>query len=84
VVGNDHLGVADLAERSHRRQHVHLAFVDERLRVVAARFLSANVAKVNVVDAVLAAEVTDDLYDILADFRRDAGIQSNTRGSGRS
>ena len=45
VVGNDHLGVADLAERSHRRQHVHLAFVDERLCVVVAR-LPASSAKI--------------------------------------
>ena len=73
VVGNDHLGVADLAERSHRRQHVHLAFVDERLCVVVARFLRAHVAKVNVVDAVFAAEVADDLYNILADLRGYAG-----------
>jgi len=62
---------------SHRRQHVHLAFVDERLCVVVARFLRADVAKVNVVDAVFAPEVADDFYNILADLRGHARIQSN-------
>src|SRR5260370_11024781 len=77
VVGNDHLGVADLTESPHRRQYVHLAFVDDRLCIVVARLLRAHVAKVNVVDAVFAAEVPDDLDNILADLRGYAGIQSN-------
>ena len=62
VVGNDDAVEAVFIEDPQDAQHVHVAIVDEGFVIV--RSLSADVAEVNVGDAVLAAVPVDSLVEL--------------------
>ena len=67
VVGHHHVRIADLLQRPHHVEHVHVAFVREHLLEVVAT--AADVAEVDVEDLPARPEVADHVVNL---GRRDA------------
>src|SRR5579884_3271176 len=65
---------------SHHSKHVDQTFIDEYFRVVFVRLAHADVAEMDVIDAVVAAEVAADLDRVVAHLAGDAAVEGNAIG----
>src|SRR5579875_639102 len=62
---------------SHHGKHVDQTFIDEDFRIVLVGLTHADVAEMDVVDAIVAAEVAADLDRVVAHLARDAAVEGN-------